>query len=162
MDKQQTNCSSETLVSFRLPGDVAATTVSVVGEFNDWAADAHRMRRDDEGFAVVIPLAPGRAYRFRYLLDGERWMNDGPPTPTCPTSSGGRMPSSISPTGPSWTLLPPARPMRLVPHPSRAGPTGAGSPPADERGPASGLREARSLRPPDRLLCGRRGHGPLR
>jgi 1,4-alpha-glucan branching enzyme len=89
MDKQQTNGSGETLVSFRLPGEVAATTASVVGEFNDWSADAHRMRRNDEGFAVVIPLAPGRAYRFRYLLDGERWMNDWAADAYVPNEFGG-------------------------------------------------------------------------
>jgi 1,4-alpha-glucan branching enzyme len=65
MDKQQANGSGETLVTFRLPAEVRATTVSVVGEFNDWSPDAHRMRRDDEAFTAVIPLMPGRAYRFR-------------------------------------------------------------------------------------------------
>jgi hypothetical protein len=36
MDKHQANGSSETLVTFRLPADVGATAVSVVGEFNGW------------------------------------------------------------------------------------------------------------------------------
>ena len=89
MDKQQPDGSGDTLVAFRLPGEVAETTVSVVGEFNDWSADAHRMRRADEGFAVVIPLAPGRAYRFRYLLDGERWMNDWAADDYVPNEFGG-------------------------------------------------------------------------
>jgi hypothetical protein len=35
------------------------------------------MRRDaDGGFSLTIELEPGRAYRFRYLLDGDRWEND--------------------------------------------------------------------------------------
>ena len=35
------------------------------------------MRRDAEGgFSVTVGLDAGRAYRFRYLLDGQRWDND--------------------------------------------------------------------------------------
>ena len=41
MDKQHINGSAETLVTFRVPAEVRARTVSVVGEFNDWSEDAH-------------------------------------------------------------------------------------------------------------------------
>ena len=35
------------------------------------------MHRDAEGgFSVTVGLDAGRAYRFRYLLDGQRWDND--------------------------------------------------------------------------------------
>ena len=35
------------------------------------------MHRDaDGGFSVTVSLDAGRAYRFRYLLDGQRWDND--------------------------------------------------------------------------------------
>ena len=35
------------------------------------------MRRDaGGGFSVTVDLDAGRAYRFRYLLDGQRWDND--------------------------------------------------------------------------------------
>ena len=35
------------------------------------------MYRDAEGgFSVTVDLDAGRAYRFRYLLDGQRWDND--------------------------------------------------------------------------------------
>ena len=35
------------------------------------------MHRDaDGGFSVTVGLEAGRAYRFRYLLDGQRWDND--------------------------------------------------------------------------------------
>ncbi len=33
-------------------------------------------RRKDGSFTLTISLKPGRQYRFRYLLDGERWEND--------------------------------------------------------------------------------------
>ena len=89
MDRQQANGSGETLVTFRLPADVGATTASVVGEFNDWSPDAHRMRREDDAYNAVIPLTPGRAYRFRYLLDGERWLNDWAADAYVPNEFGG-------------------------------------------------------------------------
>lgn len=89
MDKHSTNGSGETLVTFRLPAEVEATTVCVVGEFNGWAPDAHRMRREDDAFSAVIPLLPGRAYRFRYLLDGERWQNDWSADAYVPNEYGG-------------------------------------------------------------------------
>jgi 1,4-alpha-glucan branching enzyme len=70
------NAGDEVIVTFCLPHAVEAERVSVVGEFNDWSPDAHPMQRDGTGFIARIPLAPGRAYRFRYLLDGRRWEND--------------------------------------------------------------------------------------
>ncbi len=86
---QQGNGSGETLVTFRLPAEVGATTVSLVGEFNDWSSDAHRMRREDDAFIAVIPLMPGRVYRFRYLVDGERWLNDWAADAYVPNEFGG-------------------------------------------------------------------------
>ena len=47
------------------------------GKWNDWAAGADVMHRDaDGGFSVTVGLEARRAYRFRYLLDGQRWDND--------------------------------------------------------------------------------------
>jgi 1,4-alpha-glucan branching enzyme len=49
----------------------------VCGEWNGWSAGADVMHRDaDGGFSVTVDLDAGRAYRFRYLLDGQRWDND--------------------------------------------------------------------------------------
>src|SRR5581483_8325802 len=63
-------------VRFRIPGQAAAESASVLGDFNDWSPSAHEMVRDEDGFVVEIVLPPGRSYRFRYLLDGHRWEND--------------------------------------------------------------------------------------
>ena len=63
-------------VTFRLPPEVEATTVAVAGDFNGWTTDRDLLHRLDEGgWELVLRLAPGR-YRFRYLVDGERWEND--------------------------------------------------------------------------------------
>jgi hypothetical protein len=64
-------------VRFTLDPQVGATRASVCGEWNDWSTDADVMSRDsDGGFSREIELEPGRAYRFRYLIDGVRWEND--------------------------------------------------------------------------------------
>ena len=64
-------------ITFTVDPQVGAQTAAVCGEWNDWSADADVMHRDAEGgFSVTVGLEAGRAYRFRYLLDGQRWDND--------------------------------------------------------------------------------------
>jgi 1,4-alpha-glucan branching enzyme len=64
-------------VTFDLPREVSANTVSLCGEFNAWNASVHPMRcRKNGRFSTTISLQAGQTYRFRYLLDGERWEND--------------------------------------------------------------------------------------
>jgi 1,4-alpha-glucan branching enzyme len=64
-------------VTFTVDPQVGARTAAVSGEWNDWSADADVMHRDaDGGFSATVELDAGRAYRFRYLLDGQRWDND--------------------------------------------------------------------------------------
>lgn len=54
-----------------------AKRVNLVGDFNDWSADATPMKRLRDGsFTVVLDLEQGRDYEFRYLIDGIRWEND--------------------------------------------------------------------------------------
>ncbi len=64
-------------VTFTVDPRVGARAAAVCGEWNEWSADADIMRRDAQGgFSVTVDLDAGRAYRFRYLLDGQRWDND--------------------------------------------------------------------------------------
>jgi len=64
-------------VTFDLHGEVKATNVSLCGEFNHWSPATHPMSpRKDGRFSTTISLEAGQTYRFRYLLDGERWEND--------------------------------------------------------------------------------------
>ena len=64
-------------VTFTVDPRAGARTAVVCGEWNDWSADAGVMHRDaGGGFSVTVDLDAGRAYRFRYLLDGQRWDND--------------------------------------------------------------------------------------
>lgn len=73
--KQGAVCS----VTFVLPKDAApeAASVCVLGEFNNWSPDAHQLMKRDEGdFAITLELEAGRAYRFRYVIDGWKYEND--------------------------------------------------------------------------------------
>jgi 1,4-alpha-glucan branching enzyme len=66
-------------VTFRLPkeGALAAETVTVVGEFNNWDEKATPMKLQKNGdFMVVLELEKDKEYRFRYCIDSEKWEND--------------------------------------------------------------------------------------
>lgn len=64
-------------VTFKLPSQTEAAAAAVLGEFNEWDPQAHPMKkRKDGSFSATVSLEAGREYRFRYLLDGERWTND--------------------------------------------------------------------------------------
>jgi len=67
-------------VTFSLPSQIAklANTANLVGDFNDWNANATPMKRLKNGtFTATLNLRRGEEYQFRYLLDGVRWENDG-------------------------------------------------------------------------------------
>ena len=67
-------------VTFSLPADVVegAKKVALVGEFNDWNLDtAETMRKLKDGsYTRTLDLDAGRAYQYRFVLDGENWVND--------------------------------------------------------------------------------------
>lgn len=77
-------------VTFQLRGEAATTGVSVVGEFNDWNPETNPMQLGDDGtFSTVVGLVAGRSYRYRYLLDGDRWENDWNADSYAPNEFGG-------------------------------------------------------------------------
>lgn len=66
-------------VTFRLPKEAApdAQTVTVVGDFNDWNVNGTRMQKLKNGdFKAEVELPCNKEYRFRYLIDADRWEND--------------------------------------------------------------------------------------
>ena len=78
-------------VTFVLDPGVEATRASVCGEWDGWAIEAHPMERAAEGgFRLTVELPAGRSYRFRYLLDGERWENDWAADAYVPLQAGAR------------------------------------------------------------------------
>jgi 1,4-alpha-glucan branching enzyme len=63
-------------VSFIVPTRPGVVSMAVVGDFNDWNTAATPMHLDDGVFSATVHLRTGRRYRFKYLVDGERWEND--------------------------------------------------------------------------------------
>ncbi len=54
-----------------------ASDVRLLGDFNDWnLKEAIPMKAGKNGFSTEIELEAGRAYEFRYIADGDRWLND--------------------------------------------------------------------------------------
>jgi 1,4-alpha-glucan branching enzyme len=66
-------------VTFRVPLSAAmnASSISLVGDFNDWSIHANPLKRLKGGdYTISLELARGGEYQFRYLIDGTRWEND--------------------------------------------------------------------------------------
>lgn len=66
-------------VTFRLQADEVkkAKSASLVGDFNDWNPKREKMRKLKNGsFTTTLDLETGKNYEFRYVVDGNNWMND--------------------------------------------------------------------------------------
>ncbi|HFE66012.1 MAG TPA: glycoside hydrolase [Chloroflexi bacterium] len=77
LKKSYTKTGKKCRVTFKLPADVQAETAVLCGEFNEWDTTTNPMKQLKDGsFSATVSLPADRTYRFRYLLDGERWEND--------------------------------------------------------------------------------------
>lgn len=75
--KTYTKSGKSCRVTFELPAAVNAQSACLCGDFNDWELSAHPMkRRKDGSFHLTISLTTGQTYRYRFLVDDERWEND--------------------------------------------------------------------------------------
>ncbi len=63
-------------VTFVLGSQPNAHHVHVAGTFNDWQASTPMKRQKDGTWRATVELEPGRNYEFRYLVDGNVWVND--------------------------------------------------------------------------------------
>ncbi len=80
---------SRRLVTFRYD-DGAASAVSVVGSFNGWAPEAHRLQKTAEGrWELTLSLEPGR-YSYRFLIDQKKQVLDPLTEATEPDGYGGK------------------------------------------------------------------------
>lgn len=69
--KNKSNCK----VTFSIVAK-DASSVSVIGDFNDWNAEAAPLKKLKNGtFKGIINLKKGQSYEFRYLIDGD-YVND--------------------------------------------------------------------------------------
>jgi 1,4-alpha-glucan branching enzyme len=63
-------------VTFHLPKEVEAKRANLVGEFNDWDETADPMKKVKGVWKTTLELDQGKAYEFRYLVNGSEWHND--------------------------------------------------------------------------------------
>ena len=76
-----------------------ASSVALVGDFNDWQPAATPLRPASAGgglWSVAVPLEPGR-YEYAFLVDGTVWTPD-PAAPTAPADDFGT-PNSVVTVG---------------------------------------------------------------
>ena len=52
-----------------------AETAEIVGEFNDWTPTEMKKLKSGD-FKTILDLPVAGKYAFRYLLNGETWIND--------------------------------------------------------------------------------------
>lgn len=66
-------------VTFTLAAEAAANAgkVELVGEFSEWTKAPIEMKKLKNGtFRATVNLESGKAYEFRYIIDGSKWAND--------------------------------------------------------------------------------------
>ena len=62
-------------VTFALPIGETPTSVSVVGDFNDWNPTTHPMKKRSNGTrSVSVELPAGATYRFKYVSEDGQWF----------------------------------------------------------------------------------------
>ena len=77
LKKNYTKTKQKCRVTFKYPNPEQADSAVLAGEFNEWSLTTHPMKRLKDGsFSVTIFLKADRSYRFRYVLDGNIWVND--------------------------------------------------------------------------------------
>ena len=75
--KQTANRSGEVKVTFVLSDCDDTGRVSVVGDFNNWTPEEHKLvRRSNRTQSTSVKLPAGQRFAFRYLSDGGDWFND--------------------------------------------------------------------------------------
>ena len=80
LKKSYTKTKRSCRVTFKVPAEHEAARAAVLGDWNDWDATSHPMKkRKDGSHSVTVSLEAGRDYRFRYLLDEKSWTNDEAP-----------------------------------------------------------------------------------
>lgn len=63
-------------VTFTIPAEWAEKDVQLVGDFNDWDEDSDPLILNGDKWEITLRLKPQTTYRFKYLIDGEKWEND--------------------------------------------------------------------------------------
>lgn len=62
-------------VEFRFVAPKGATSVAVVGQFNEWDRARHPMRFEGGVWQVTVEIAAG-VYQYLFVVDGKHWVKD--------------------------------------------------------------------------------------
>ena len=76
IEKQFTPKRTVCKVTFKVPAEWAEKEVKVAGDFNEWDTDSDSLKKKKDRWEATLRLKPETEYRFKYLIDGERWEND--------------------------------------------------------------------------------------
>lgn len=63
-------------VTFSFPAEKVSSSVSVVGDFNDWDPKAGEMTLKGDVYTLTVSVKPSNEYKFKYYVDGAHWVND--------------------------------------------------------------------------------------
>lgn len=66
-------------VTFKLAKKLvnSANQVVLTGDFNNWDIESIPMKKLKSGeYTASVDLEKGKEYRFKYLIDGKRWLNE--------------------------------------------------------------------------------------
>lgn len=65
-------------VTFELaPEQVSGNQVLLLGDFNNWDSEGTQLKKQKNGnYKATLELPVGNELQFRYLIDGESWIND--------------------------------------------------------------------------------------
>ncbi|CAK7030889.1 MAG: hypothetical protein DELT_02783 [Desulfovibrio sp.] len=77
--KQFLKTKPECKVTFKLSAEESgnAETAFLVGDFNEWDVAVTPMKKNAKGdFTVSINLPVGDSQKFRYFVNGDKWLND--------------------------------------------------------------------------------------
>ncbi len=79
LKKQFNEKKSVCKVTFNLANNaaVSAQKAHLTGDFNGWDIESIPMKKNKGGgFSVSIDLEKGHEYQFKYLIDGNLWLNE--------------------------------------------------------------------------------------
>ncbi|MEX1020156.1 MAG: isoamylase early set domain-containing protein [Litorilinea sp.] len=77
LKRETTKHTNQIKVTFVVPDDPDLPRISVVGDFNNWDPEAHKLvRRSNNTRSVSLLLDAGAHYAFRYYTEEGRWFND--------------------------------------------------------------------------------------
>jgi 1,4-alpha-glucan branching enzyme len=98
LKKRYFKTNDECEVTFEFEGD-AVDSVALVSEANDWKPVEMKQRKKDGVFYAKLRLPKEGQFQYRYLVDGQNWVNDDAADAYVPNEFGSQ--NSIVDTSPS-------------------------------------------------------------